>query len=67
MPCHPDRVRRDYVTTTVIEQHNIQNNEISFQFIVTKIDIASWPSAREMKHNIILNVYKLFEKALPNK
>ncbi len=53
MPCHPDRVRRNYHEIHMLEKEEPQTGDTMVIIRVSKKDdIASAMSAREIEHNV---------------
>jgi hypothetical protein len=52
MPCHPDRVRRNYHKIVMNEIEDVITNDIVVTIRVSKREIASAMSAREVEHNV---------------
>lgn len=62
MPSHPDRVRRNYHTIEIIEESPAQYYESNIHIKISKLDIASCMSKREVK----VMVFKYIDKGIDN-
>lgn len=52
MPCHPDRVRRNYHKIVMKEEDEIRTGNRLIMIEVSKLDIATWMTAKEIEHNV---------------
>ena len=60
MPSHADRVRRNYHNIKICETKDVQNNAHVIQVIITRLDIASKMSVREVEYE----VWRLVQKGI---
>jgi hypothetical protein len=58
MPSHPDRVRRSYHESTIIEHGNPMRNEQIITIIITKMEMASCMTKRAVKTWILSKIMK---------
>ena len=52
MPSHPERVRRNYHKIEIVEFDQIKTDDKVISISISKRDIASAMSAREIEHNV---------------
>ncbi len=52
MPSHPERVRRSYHEIKMHEYEDIQTNDKMLTIRVSKAEIATAMTAREIEHNV---------------
>lgn len=53
MPSHPDRVRRSYHKIMMNETDDMRTNNKIITIQISKQEMATWMSAREIEHNVI--------------
>ncbi len=56
MPSHPDRVRRSYHEINIGEYHMPMENEQMIYIRISRMQIASCMSKREIEHNILRSI-----------
>lgn len=56
MPCHPDRVRRNYHDITIQTRENFETRATEVRISITRQDVATAMSARELKHAVLKRI-----------
>ena len=58
MPSHPERVRRSYHDIKIIELENIPANKILITIPISRLEIATAMTKKELEYNVIRLIKK---------
>lgn len=64
MPSHPDRVRRNYISTEVRVYEDPRSDEHVVNVRVTKARMATWPNDRKGLQFVALDIFNYLSEQL---